>query len=145
IFSVVHAVLLRPFPFGDPERVVHVHETWRGMNRGGVSAPNFMDWREQATVFEHLAAVHHSNFNLADAAVPERVMGARVTHGYFEVFGVRPLLGRVFLEDDDPAGGERAVILSHRLWQRRFGADSAVVGRQIMMDGASHTVVGVMP
>lgn len=144
IFGAVHAVLLRPFPFGDPDRVMLVSETWQG-EPSAISAGNFVDYREQATAFEHLAARRYSSFNLAEGDEPERVVGARVSHGFFDVFGAEPMLGRVFLPEEDQPGNERVVVLSHRLWQRRFGSDPGRVGRQILMNGVSHTVLGVMP
>ncbi|HEX7091045.1 MAG TPA: ABC transporter permease [Longimicrobiales bacterium] len=144
IFSAVRAVLLRPFPFGDPERVMLLSEVWQGRS-SNISAGNFVDYREQARVFEHLAAVQYASFNLTEDDLPERVVGARVSHGFFDVFGARPMLGRVFLPEEDVPGKERVVVLSHRLWQRRFGSDAGIVGRQILMNGVGYTVVGIMP
>jgi putative ABC transport system permease protein len=144
IFGLVEAVILRPLPFHQPERVVYVTETWQG-RRGSVSAGNFDDLRRAARSFEALAAVRYGNVNLAESGEPERVESARVTRDFFKVFGVAPLRGRVFTADEDRPGGAPVVVLSHRLWTSRFGAAPDTVGRTIRVDGEPRTVIGVMP
>ncbi|HEX4438664.1 MAG TPA: ABC transporter permease [Thermoanaerobaculia bacterium] len=144
IFGLVQAVILRPLPFDQPDRVVYVSETWQG-RRGSVSAGNFEDLRRAVRSFEALAAVRYGSFNLAEAGEPERVEGARVTESFFRVFGVRPLHGRVFGADEDKPGGAPVVVLSHRLWRSRFGGAPDTVGRTIRVDGAPRTIVGIMP
>jgi putative ABC transport system permease protein len=144
IFSAVRSVVLRPFPYAHPDRVVTVAEVWNGRD-GNVSDGNFTDWHAAAKSFQALAAERFTSFNLADAGSTERVSGGRVTHEFFAVFGVRPLLGRTFLREEDQPGREQVVVLSHRLWTSRFGADRDVVGRQIQLSGRPHTVIGVMP
>ncbi len=150
IFGAVHAVVLQPLPFPHPERIVRVWETRRGearptLSRGDVSTGNFTELAREARSFESLAISQGTSVNLAAGAVPERVRGARVSAGWFEVFGLRAELGRTFGPEEDRPGGDDVVVLSHRLWSTRFGADPAIVGRSIRMNGHPHTVVGVMP
>ena len=144
IFSAVHAVVLRPLPFPEPDRVVVLGESLQG-RASDVSVGNFHDWRTHATSFASLAAMQSFSFNLAEAGEPERVVGGRVTHSWFDVIGIAPLHGRVFTREEDAPGRDRVVVLSHRLWTRRFGADARIVGRDIQLNTVPHTVVGVMP
>jgi putative ABC transport system permease protein len=144
IFSAVYAVVLQPFPFPEPDRVVAVGERFRGSTLSAVSPGNFTDWRSQASSFSELAARSFVSVNMSTADVPERVLGAGVTHNYFSVFQVPTLLGRTFTPDEDRPGGDPVVVLSHRLWVRRFAANPAIVGSTIQMDGAPRTVIGVM-
>ena len=144
IFSVVNSVLLKPLPFDRPERVMLVRETWQGQN-GSVSAGNFVDWQQQSTTFEQLGAAQVSSFNFAAQETPERVVGDRVTHNFFSVFGVAPILGRTFAPSEDQPGHERVVVLSERVWRRRFQSDSSILGRTLQMDGSGYIVIGVMP
>jgi predicted permease len=144
IFGLVEAVILRPLPFDQPDRVVYVLETWNG-RRGSVAAGNFVDLQRSARSFEALAAARYGSFNLAESGEPERVEGARVTSDFFRVFGVAPVRGRVFAADEDRPGGARVAVLSHRFWRSRFGGAPDAVGRTIRIDGEPHTVVGVMP
>ncbi|HEV3471346.1 MAG TPA: ABC transporter permease [Pyrinomonadaceae bacterium] len=147
IFSVVNAVLLRPLPYRDPDRLVMVWEdnTKGGYPRNTPAAANFLDWREQSRVFEGMAAIANQSFALTGAGEPERIDGRRVSASLFPLLGVEPLLGRVFLPEEDQPGAGRAVILSHGLWQRRFGSDPNITGKALTLNGESHTVVGVMP
>jgi predicted permease len=147
IFSVVNTVLLRPLPYKDPDRLVMVWEdaTKSGYPRDTPSAANYIDWREQNRVFEGMAAVADQSFNLTGAGDPERLDGKRASANLFGLLGVEPLLGRGFLPEDDRPGAGRVVVLSHGLWQRRFGADAKVVGRSLELNGQSYEVVGVMP
>jgi predicted permease len=142
VFSVVHAVLLRPLPYADGERIVLVRETSRQI--GNASAGHFHDWTEHGTVFEHTTAAQGTTFNLAGDGDPERVRGMRVTSGYFDVAFMPPAVGRYFTRDDITTD-ERLAVLSHSLWQTRFGGDRGIVGRQIGLDGERVTVVGVTP
>lgn len=147
IFSVVNSVLLRRLPFRQPEALMMVWEdaTHLGFPENTPSAANFRDWREQNTVFDGLVAFAFRSFNLTGgAAEPERLDGRRISAGTFALLGVTPLLGRNFLPEEDRPGAN-VVLLSHGLWQRRFGADPHIVGRAITLDGESRTVVGVMP
>ncbi|MGQ0733177.1 MAG: ADOP family duplicated permease [Acidobacteriota bacterium] len=145
IFSVVHAVVLRPFPFSDPERVLLVYTTWRDM-RSNTSAGNYDYIRERVETLEVLAASSTRSFNLAgEGFEPERVAGLAVTSDYFSVFSVPPLLGRVFTAADDEPGRDQVAVLSHALWQRRFGGDLLIVGRTVRMHGIPYEIVGIMP
>jgi putative ABC transport system permease protein len=144
IFSAVHAVVLQPLPYPAPERLVNVYEDYRG-RPGGVSAGNFTDVRAAATTFDGLAAAQYSSFNLTSEGAAERVTGARVTASFFDVLGVQPALGRPFTVADDEPGREQVVVLSHRLWARRFGSDPSIVGRDVRLGGQAYRVLGVMP
>ncbi|HEX5706976.1 MAG TPA: ABC transporter permease [Pyrinomonadaceae bacterium] len=147
IFSVVNTVLLRPLPYKDPERLVMVWEdrTKRGYPRDTPAAGNFTEWREQNSVFEGMAAIADLSFNLTGAGEPERLEGRRVSANLFPLLGVEPQLGRAFLPEEDEPGAARVVVLSHGLWQRRFGSDVGVVGKPLTLNGESFEVVGVMP
>src|SRR5215213_2312434 len=148
IFSVVNAVLLRPLPFPDAESLVAVFETdtRRGLQRGSHSYPNFMDVRAQSTVFEHMSSYHSGDFIMTGRGEPARLQGAVVTANLFSLLGVQPMLGRTFLPDEDkPSETGRVVVLSHSLFQNRFGADPSIINQRITLDGVSFTVVGVMP
>lgn len=151
LFSAVYAVALRPLPYPDAGRLVWVWEvsSWAqdggGRTLGSVSAGNFTDWKSASESFEALAAVQYSSFNLAAEGEAERVLGARVTDGYFDVLGLEPALGRTFLPEEDEPGGEPVTVLSDGLWRRRFGADPAVVGTAVRMSGGAYLVIGVMP
>ena len=146
IFSVVHAVVLRPLPFPEPERLMVVGEDFEGRGRpSDVSVGNFNDWRTHATSFSALGAEQYVNINLSDNEQPERVVGGRVTHTFFTVFDVPAEHGRVFTADEDVPGRDGVVVLSHRLWTRRYGADPAVIVRVISLNASPFTVIGVMP
>src|ERR1043165_4735535 len=147
IFSVVNAVLLRPLPYAEPDRLMMIRETkLPQFPEFSVSPGNFLDWQKQSTVFEKLAAVRGFSYNLVDAgSEPERLRGARVSAGLFEMLGVKPAQGRTFAAEEDQPGHETVVILSNALWQRRFGADPNVLGRSLTLNATSYTVIGVMP
>ncbi|HVG29694.1 MAG TPA: ABC transporter permease [Pyrinomonadaceae bacterium] len=149
IFSVVNAVLLRSLPYQNPERLVWVGGNIRGGNpRASVSPPDFLDYRAQNNSFEEFAASTSIPvpLNLTGAGEPERLTGSVVTTNYFRAFGVKPLVGRTFNpEDERTVSSAPAVVLSHGLWQRRFGADPAVVGKSVLIDGKSATIIGVAP
>jgi len=146
IFSIVRGVLLRPLPFGDPDRLVRVWEVSpRGDDHNVVSMGNYVSWRERAKSFSAIGA-HSAPFGvtLVEAGDPTRITTADVTPSVMQVLGARAALGRTFVLDDDKGDG-RAVVLSHELWVRRFGADPGIVGRRLMINDASYTVLGVMP
>ena len=146
IFSVVYGVLLRPLPYADPARLVVVWERNipRNKDRNVVSVANFESWRDRNHVFDGLAALVPRPVTLVNSDVPERVIGAEVSTGYFHLLGVAPFLGRDF-NAVDPAGDRDAVVLSHGFWMRRFGGDPSVIGRRLQLSGSTHTIVGVMP
>jgi putative ABC transport system permease protein len=143
IFSVLNAVLLRPLPWADSDRIVAVYETWKEFRQGNASVGHFHDWTEQSEVFEHTAALTRATYNLSDGE-PERVSGTRVTPGYFRVMQIPPVLGAYF-SDADVARDARLVVLGHGLWRRRFGGDPSLVGRTVRLNGEAHTVVGIAP
>jgi putative ABC transport system permease protein len=145
IFSVVNAVVLRPLPLREPDRLVYLFETWRDVQRGGVSGGNFSEWSRRSTAFDHTAAVQWISVNVTDGDTPERVVGARVTAGFFTLMGVAPALGRTFGAAEDQPGRDDVVVLSHRLWSRLFGSDRGVVGRAVRLSGRMRVVLGVMP
>ncbi|HKG15867.1 MAG TPA: ABC transporter permease, partial [Pyrinomonadaceae bacterium] len=147
IFSVVNAVVLRPLPYKDPERLVAL---WVGLNQKGfeemeVSAPEFTDFRTRTSAFEKVAAYSAGGFNMTGAGEPERIQGLNATADLFPALGVAPLKGRAFTEEEDRPGSDGVVVISHSLWQRRFGGDPSVVGKSVTLDGQACTVVGVMP
>jgi predicted permease len=144
VFSLVHAVVLKPLPVPAPERLVSIAEVWRD-RPGNVSPGNLLAFADRTRVFSAITGVRYSNFNLAESDSPERVLGARVTGDFFKVFGVAPARGRTLDANDDRPGSEQVVVLSHRLWARRFGGDPAIVNRDVRLDGRPYHVVGVMP
>jgi putative ABC transport system permease protein len=145
IFSIVNAVLLRPFPYQAPERLVILQERYTA---GGFSPsyPNFADWRTQNTVFSSMVAVRtNESFNFTGAGEPERLQGRIVSAEFFSTLGIQPLLGRDFLAEEDHPGATPAAILSYGFWRRRFGEDQSVIGKQLTLNNQSFTVVGVTP
>jgi len=145
IFSLVNAVLLRPLPFAEPERLVWTWGEFSGGNRASTSPPDFLDYRAQNRSFEELAATYFNSFNLTGAGEPERIIGSSVTANFFQALGVKPVQGRAFLPEEEQSGRERVAIIGQGLWQRRFGGDPQIIGKTIQLDGRSHTVVGVAP
>jgi putative ABC transport system permease protein len=144
VFSVVYAVLFRPLPFADPDGVLLVREVWRGMP-GSMSVGNWADVRREDRLFQHLVPMQGVSVNLAGSDQPENVAAARVGADFFALLGVAPALGRAFLPEEDRRGSDGVVVLSDGLWRRRFGADPAVVGRDVRIDGVPRRVIGVMP
>lgn len=147
IFSAVDAVLLRPFPYEDPEELMVVWErnTARGLPLMFASPPNYADWRRLNRAFVELGAFAPGAFFIGGEEEPARVDGARVTASLLSLLGVRPALGRALTPDDEGPGAEAVALISHRLWRGRYGGDPAIVGRIIEIDEEPHTVVGVMP
>jgi putative ABC transport system permease protein len=149
IFSVVSAVLLRPLPFPAPERLVRVMSMrLHGGVSDNASYPDFADWRARNHVFAHLAAFNTDSFTLTGQGEAAHVQGAIVSADLFSLLGVKPILGRTFLPDEDKLSATTEgfpIIISHRLWRERFGRDSGIVGRSISLDNRSFIVVGVMP
>jgi putative ABC transport system permease protein len=145
IFGVANAVILRPLPFKDPDRLVRIYETNPSTPRFSASDPNYLDWRARSRSFAELAAYGGGGASLVGDGEPERLGGARVTHTLFPLLGVSPRMGRTFTADEDRAGaGARVVLLSHGFWQRRFGGDPGILGRSLNLDGQAYTVIGVM-
>jgi putative ABC transport system permease protein len=147
IFSVVNAVLLRPLPFTDPDRLVLFYGTNRQMGFSGqwaVCDADYPDWKSQSESVGQIAAYQRKFFNLTDGE-PERLLASAVDADLFELLGVQPALGRTFTAEEARPGNEAVAVISHKLWQRRFGSDTAAIGKVVHFDGTSHTVIGVMP
>ncbi len=147
IFSIVNAVLLRPLPYPDADRIMVLNESSGPGQDYSVALPDYFDWQHDTTVFEHLAATHKESRNLSGipGRDPERVSCASVTRNFFNIVGVSPEIGRTFSQDEDKVGGPPVVVLSDRLWRRSFNADPAVIGRSITLHDQNYTVIGVMP
>ncbi|HEX4949740.1 MAG TPA: ABC transporter permease [Blastocatellia bacterium] len=147
IFSIVSAVLLRPFAYQEPERLVNVKERGEGGGTGfSPSYPNFVDWRAQNTALTSIAAVRgNESFNFTGTGEPERLQGRIVSSEFLSTLGIKPLMGRDFLPEEDRAGAAPTVILSYGFWQRRFGNDPNIIGKQLTLNLQSYTVVGVTP
>jgi predicted permease len=145
--SVFKAVLLRPLPYRDAERVVTLwqNNSKAGIPRNDVSPANFVDWSEQSNSFEAMAGIEPFSFSMIGDGEPERFSAWLVTSGFFQVAGTEPELGRTFSAEDYQPGNNRVVVLSHGVWQRRFGGDASVVGRKLTLNGQPAVVVGVMP
>jgi putative ABC transport system permease protein len=144
MFSVIRAVLLQPLAMPDPARVISVQEHWREF-LGGVSVGNFADLQRQNTSFTSLGASGNASFNLATQDAPERVQGENVTANYFSTFGVQPIVGRVFTDDEDRPGHAQVVVISERLWRTHFHRDPAILRQTIQVNGLPCNVIGVMP
>src|SRR6188474_2414975 len=147
IFSIVNAVLLRPLPYPDADRIMILNESSGPGQDYSVALPDYFDWRNDNTVFEHLAATHKESRNLSGipGRDPERVSCASVTRNFFNIVGLPPEIGRTFGEDEDKVGAPPVVVISDRLWQRAFNRDPAVLGRSITLHDQNYTVIGVMP
>ena len=147
IFSVVNAVLLRPLPYPDSDRLVQVWSTNPRTNRWGdwVSYPNFVDWREQNKVFENIATYRTWVVNITGGDHPEALRVALVSSSLFSVLHTQPMFGRSFLPEEDHAHRNRVVIVSYGLWQGRFGSDPGLIGKTVQIESQSHTVAGIMP
>ena len=148
IFSVVNSALLRPLPYPNAERLMTIWEDHRARNgpvHEWTSPPGFEDWRDQAKSFDHVVAFQGWQPTLTGQGEPEQLVGALVSHDTFAMLGVAPALGRAFRPEEDQRGVESVVIISHRLWQRRFGADPSLAGKRISLNGESRMVIGVMP
>jgi putative ABC transport system permease protein len=146
IFSVVDAVLLRPLPFKNPERLVWVWGKFPLGDQAAVSPPDFADYRAQNHVFDQLGACAFGDLllNLAGNDKPQQVKGKLVTTGFFETLGVQPLLGRTFVTSDEQVSDPQVAILSNRFWRERFGSDPGVIGKSLQLDSKHMTVVGVL-
>ena len=148
IFSVVDAVLLRPLPYKNPDRLVLLWSTAasQGLPISSTAPPDYREWRKQNHAFDDVAAFYYGDFNLSGPGQPpERVQGAIITASLFPLLGIEPPLGRAFLTDEEEFGHHRTVLLSYGLWQRRFTGDRDIVGRTITVNGRPYTVVGVAP
>jgi putative ABC transport system permease protein len=154
VFSFVNALLFRPFPFPDLDRLVHVWESHPQEGRAGRAAlgdrypmtiADALDVRSEATAFEEIAAYRYHDYTLVSGGDPERVRGVSTTASFFEVLGAQPALGRPVVAEDGAEGAAAVAVLSHGYWKRRFATDRVVLGRSLLIDGRAHTIVGVMP
>jgi putative ABC transport system permease protein len=145
MFSLIDAVLLKPLPYPEPERIVRVWNAPTPTSRNGLSTLDFVDWKRLSTSFEALSAIRGLNVALTGNGEPARLAGTLVSADYFTVFGVKAALGRTFLPGEDEPGASHVVVLSHATWQTRFGGDPTVLNRDILLDGVPHQVVGILP
>src|SRR6185503_4049860 len=147
IYSAVYAVFQRPFPYADPDRLVALEErnTKRGFDNETMPFETFQDLQAQTTSFDQMAAISFRSINITDGEEPVRLQGELISWNLFPMLGVRPHIGRAFRPDEDVAGAPGAIILGYGVWEKRYGADSSIIGRSLPVNGAPHTVVGVMP
>lgn len=146
IFSIVDSTLLRPLPYTQPDRLVHLWETYRGSaaNRSEASYPDYLDWKARTRAFAGLAGYHGGGF-LLGGDQPATIGGAKTTANFFDVLGVHPYLGRTFVPGEDAVGAPKVALLSYGFWQRQYNGDRAIVGRTIVLNGAPATIIGVLP
>jgi putative ABC transport system permease protein len=146
IFSLVNAVLLRPLPFAEPDRLVWVWGNIKnGGNRASVSPADFLDYRQQQNTFEEFAASLPLRLNYTGGDEPERLEASGVTGNYFQALGAKPAFGRLFLLENEKPGNDQVAVLSYSLWQKRFAGDPAIINKTITLNGKSFAVLGVMP
>lgn len=147
MFSLVNGVLLKPLPYPHADRLISLFENQReqGQDFVNVTAPGFLDWRQQSAVFEDLAAYQPTGFDLTGSGEPARLAGIRASASLFPMLGVKPAVGRGFTAAEDTFGGDRVAVIAHRLWQERFGGAPNVLGRSLTLDGRDYTIVGVLP
>jgi putative ABC transport system permease protein len=145
IFTIVDAVVLRPLPFEEPERVLRMWGKFSQGDRASTSPPDFLDYRARNSTFEEFAAMRPSSYNLTGDAEPERVIAAQVTTNFFRALGVRPVQGRDFSPEEEQPGLNQVAIISEALWRRRFGGELPIVGKALTLDGQKYSIVGVAP
>jgi putative ABC transport system permease protein len=147
IFSAINSVLLKPLPYKDSDKLVMIWHNYPDINlpQASLSPPSYIEYRDMTSSFEQVAAGASWSANLTGVGEPERIEGARLSYNFFTTLGVDPILGRTFIAEEDQPGKNRVVIISHGLWQRRFGSDPGIIGKQITLDGNVFDVVGVMP
>src|ERR1700687_1630378 len=145
IFSVVNGVLLNPLPFHRADRIVSMFQDKPNFPKGSISYPNFLDWQRDNRSFEAIAAYRWADGNITASGQAENVPAQRISATFFPILGVNPMLGSNFSADDDRRGASPTVMISEGLWKRKFGSDPNVIGKQLMVAGASRTVIGVVP
>jgi len=145
VFSVVNGVLLNPLPYPHPERLAAVAERFPPFPEASISYPNFLDWTRLNHTFEGLAAYRHTNFNLTGSGEAQRLSGVQASASFFSLLGVRPLIGRDFLPQDDQKRAAPVVMLSEGFWNSKFGGSPEILGKMLTLDGTGYTVVGVIP
>ena len=145
IFSFVDALLLKPLPYANADRIVRVMEKPPRGERNGISTLNFLDWQKDNTVFDFMSAQSGDAVTLTGGSEPVQLRGGLVSAGYFKVFGIEPALGRSFLPGEDQLGNHQVAIISHVLWVSQFGADPSIVNRTVLLNNEPHTIIGVLP
>lgn len=145
IFSFVDGILLRPLPYPEADRIVRVMEKPPGFPRNGISTLNYLDWERQNTVFDFMAAQTGTNLTLAGDSEPVLLHCGLVSPHYFDIFGIKPVIGRAFLPEEDQVGKDHVVLLSYLLWQNRFGGGPSILNRTILLDNQPYSVVGILP
>ncbi len=145
IFSFVNSVLLTPLPYPDADRIVRVLEKPPGGDRNGISTLTYLDWQNQNTVFDYMAAQTGDRYTLTGHGDPVQLLAGRATARYFDIFGIKAALGRTFAPDEDQRGKDHVVVLGHALWVSQFGANPAILDQTLVLNNESYTVIGVLP
>src|SRR5436190_3984945 len=145
IFSVLNAVVLRPLPFDHPDELLFLNERSPVLDEMSISYPNFTDWRNQTHVFEKIGVFNRNSYNLTGYGEAERIPTAQISADLFAALRAKPLIGRVFTNDEDKPGAAPVVVLSYPLWQRRFGGQVNILNQSLTFNGRIYTVIGVMP
>lgn len=145
IFSFVDGVLLKPLPYPEPEKILSLWEKPPGYDRNGISTLNFLDWKEQSTVFSHVTALSGGGMTMTGTGEPQLLRGQTVGAQYFDLFGTKAAIGRTFAPDEDQPGKQYVVVLTHKIWMSRFGGDPSVLGRTITLNNNPYTVIGILP
>lgn len=145
IFSVVNGILINPLPYPESGQLVSIFESIPNFKNGSISYPNFLDWRRMNTTFSAMAAYRSSGFSLSGEGEPEELHGAMISAGFFEILGVKPLMGRTFTADEDQLGANPTVMITEALWKRKFGGAQDIIGKRLLLEGESRTVIGVVP
>jgi predicted permease len=145
VFSVVSGVLLRPLPYPDADRIVSLFEEIPNFKNGSISYPNFLDWQRMNRSFSALAAYRPTAYNVSGEGEPEHLQGEMVSAGFFEILGVKPVLGRTFRKEDDRRGVAPTAMISEGLWRRKFGAKRDIIGQRFIVNGVGRTIIGITP
>src|SRR5881394_1052015 len=147
VFGLINALLVRPLPYHDPSNLVLLWEQFprQGLERIPVSVPEYIDLEKGLRSFTQIATFNYSTFNLAGGNVPERISGAVVSPALFPLLGIEPIKGRTFAQEEQGEGQDDVIVISERLWKRRFNSDPTLVGKSLLLNGRSYTVIGVMP
>jgi predicted permease len=145
VFSIVNGVLLNSLPFPDPDKLVVLFESKPNFNEGSISYPNFLDWQRDNHSFSSLAAYRPDSFSLTGSGEAEQVQGKMVSPAFFNILGVKLLMGRMFTAEEDQLGAGRVALINGGFWKRKFGSSPDVLGRRLMLDGEGYTIIGVVP
>src|SRR6266513_3688926 len=147
VFSLINALLVRPLPYQEPSRIALIWEQFKtqGLERIPCSPPEFLDLQKEFQSGAGLAAFNYQTFNVGGGDVPERITGAVVSSSLFPLLGVEPIKGRAFAREEEGIGHDDVIVISERLWKRRFNADPMLVGKTLLLNGRNYTVIGIMP